>query len=103
MNPKNNSSKKKITNNNWTFLTNHLHVILCLHRNQQTTVRILAASVGITERSIQRILNELIEASVISRTKIGRENTYKIDYKYRLRHQLEKNHSIGELLELLTE
>ncbi len=95
-------SKKKDTGN-WTFLTNHLHVILCLHRDEETTVRSLALSIGVTERSVQRILNELVEAQVITREREGRRNVYKIDYKYRLRHQLEKNHNIGELLELLKE
>ena len=87
----------------WTFLTNHLHVILCLHRQQETTVRSLALSIGITERSVQRILNELVDAKAITREREGRNNIYKIDYNFRLRHQLEKNHSIGELLELLQE
>lgn len=96
-------AKQKNQSSNWTFLTNHLHVILCLHRDKETTVRNLALNIGITERSVQRILNELVEADAITREREGRRNVYKIDYKYRLRHQLEKNHSIGELLELLQE
>ena len=91
------------TTSNWTFLTNHLHVILCLHRDKETTVRNLASYIGITERSVQRILNELVDCGVITRERDGRRNVYKIDYDYRLRHELEKNHSIGELLRLLKE
>ena len=87
----------------WTFLTNHLHVILCLHRENKITVRELAAQIGITERSVQRILSELVEVDAISRKRDGRRNLYEINYAYRLRHLLEKNHSIGELLELLEE
>ena len=87
----------------WSFLTNHLHVILCLHRDSNTTVRELAALIGITERSVQRILSELEEAKAISRKKEGRRNVYQIRHKFRLRHNLEKNHTIGELLELLEE
>lgn len=108
MKPTKKTAKKKQANKptpsrNWTFLTNHLHVILCLHRDTATTVRNLALSIGITERSVQRILNELVEVNAITRERDGRRNIYKIDYKHRLRHQLEKNHSIGELLELLKE
>ncbi len=91
------------TSSNWAFLTNHLHVILCLHRKEETTVRNLAVRIGITERSVQRILNELVDSGVITRERDGRRNTYKIDYEYRLRHKLERTHSIGELLELLKE
>ena len=87
----------------WTFLTNHLHVILCLHRDHDITVRILATQIGITERSVQRILKELEDAKAITRRRDGRRNLYQIRYKHRLRHPLEKNHTIGEVLELLEE
>ena len=87
----------------WTFLTNHLHVILCLHREENVTVRQLATKIGITERSVQRILGELEEVKAISREREGRCNRYEINLKYRLRHPLERNHSIGELLNLLEE
>ncbi len=94
-------TKQASTSSNWSFLTNHLHVILCLHREEETTVRNLAICIGVTERSVQRILNELVESEVITRERDGRRNIYKIDYTYRLRHELERNHNIGELLELL--
>ena len=87
----------------WTFLTNHLHVLLCLHRDENITVRQLATNIGITERSVQRILSELEEVEAISREREGRRNRYEINLEYRLRHPLERNHSIGELLELLEE
>ncbi|MGJ8658159.1 MAG: winged helix-turn-helix transcriptional regulator [Akkermansiaceae bacterium] len=87
----------------WTFLTNHLHIILCLHRDDTSTIRSLAVNIGITERSVQRILKELIEEEVITSQRDGRNNTYQINYHYKLRHELEKNHNIGELLEILKE
>ena len=98
-----NSTKNDSQLGKWTFLTNHLHVILCLHREQNITVRQLAAQIGITERSVQRILAELQEVKAISREREGRRNRYEINLKFRLRHPLEQNHSIGELLTLLEE
>ncbi len=96
-------SKSKKTNSKWTFLTNHMHVLLCLHRDEETTVRDLASQIGITERSVQRILAEMVEAKVLTRKKIGRNNKYSIRKSYRLRHPLEKNHTVGELLSILEE
>lgn len=90
-------------NSKWTFLTNHMHVLLCLHRDDQTTVRDLAQQIGITERSVQRMLSEMVEAKVLSRKKVGRCNKYSIRKSYRLRHPLEKNHTVGELLSILEE
>jgi len=94
-------SKETGSNSNWAFLTNHLHVILCLHRDEETTVRDLAIKIGITERSVQRILSEMVDSKVLSREKIGRHNKYSINTNFQLRHPLEKNHTIGELLTIL--
>ncbi|PSR32082.1 MAG: transcriptional regulator, partial [Sulfobacillus thermosulfidooxidans] len=43
----------------WTFLTNHSQVLLCIARNgtkERLTAREIAEIVGITERAVQRIL-----------------------------------------------
>lgn len=83
----------------WTFLTNHSHVLVCLSRDEATTVRNLALQVGITERSVQRILSELEQEGVIKRIREGRRNRYEIDFDFRLRHPLESEHTVRELLD----
>ena len=65
-------------------------------------VRNLSLQVGITERSVQRILAELEEAGVVTRSKEGRCNRYDVDLKFRLRHPLESDRSLGQLLKTLT-
>ena len=60
----------------WTFLTNHTHVLLCLYRNPEITLREVAVLVGITERMVQKIVAELVEAAYMEVTKVGRRNTY---------------------------
>jgi DNA-binding MarR family transcriptional regulator len=44
----------------WTFLTNHAHVLLCLAQGESLTARELSVLIGITERSVQAILADLI-------------------------------------------
>ena len=85
----------------WSFLTNHTHLLVCLSRDPDLTVRRLAMMVGITERSVQRILAELEESGVVTRTREGRRNRYEVDLKYQLRHPLESQHTVGELLATL--
>ncbi|MGJ8726035.1 MAG: winged helix-turn-helix domain-containing protein [Roseibacillus sp.] len=85
----------------WTFLTNHTHVIVCLSRDSALTVRSLALQIGITERSVQRILAELEEGGVVQRTKDGRCNLYSIDEDFQLRHPLESHHTVADLLKAL--
>lgn len=86
----------------WTFLTNHFHVIVSLSREPYSRIRDLAEEVGITQRAVQRILAELIDDKVLKVRKEGRRNHYTINRRKRLRHSLENKHTIGALLEILS-
>ena len=96
------SSIRPVDVSGWSFLTNHTHVLVCLSRDSSTTVRNLAIMVGITERSVQRILADLEESGVVIRTKDGRRNSYELNRKFQLRHPLESHHNLADLLEALT-
>jgi len=85
----------------WTFLSNHGHVLLCIARDPNVRVRDIALAVGITERAVQRILGELEAAGVIVRTRQGRRTHYQIDEGFPLRHPIEAEHSVGELMRLV--
>lgn len=85
----------------WTFLTNHFHVLLVLYKEPDSRIRDLAEQVGITERSVQKILAELVDCGVITAEKIGRRNHYTIDPSVHLKHPLESKHTVGSLLTLL--
>lgn len=86
----------------WTFLSNHAHVLLCLYRQPDRRLRDVAAAVGITERMVQRIVAELANAGYLQIIKEGRCNHYTVNMELRLRHPLEMQHSIGELLTVLS-
>lgn len=85
----------------WTFLSNHTHVLVCLYRNPSCRIRELAHLVGITERAVARILDDLESANVIVVEKEGRRNKYTINLSVPLRHQLESHKTIGELLKFI--
>ncbi len=82
----------------WTFLTNHAHVLLCVAENPNVRLRDVAVQVGITERAAQRIVTELEEAGYLDREREGRRNTYRLNTAMPLRHPLDRDHRIGELL-----
>lgn len=86
----------------WTFLTNHGHVMLCLARDPQARLRDVAQAVGITERAAQGIVNDLVAAGYVGRARTGRRNEYTLDRRLQLRHPLEREHAVGELLDVLT-
>jgi len=85
----------------WTFLSNHAHVLVCLALDPDARLRDVAASVGITERAVQKIVSDLEEAGVIVRERIGRRNSYRLDLDAPLRHALESHKSVGALLSLV--
>ncbi|WP_232099017.1 helix-turn-helix transcriptional regulator [Gimesia aquarii] len=89
--------------NRWTFLTNHAHVLILLHREPEIVLRQVAVQVGITERAVQRIIQDLEEEGFIHREKVGRQNRYEVLTDQPLRHSIEKHKKIGELLELVSE
>jgi IclR helix-turn-helix domain len=86
----------------WGFLTNHAHVLLCVARDPRPRAREIADQVGITERSTQGILADLIAEGYITRTKVGRRNHYKLNPRGHLRHPVFSDLSIGPLIDVLT-
>lgn len=91
-----------VDSENWTFLTNHGHILLLLAKNPDLRLRDVAGQVGITERSAQKIVTELETAGYLTKTKTGRRNAYTVHPDLRFRHPLEADHRVGELLDLFT-
>lgn len=85
----------------WTFLTNHTHVLLCLAADPDVLLREVAQRVGITERAAQSIVRDLGEAGYVTRTRVGRSNHYSIEPRGRLRHPLESHRTIEILLDIV--
>lgn len=85
----------------WTFFTNHAHVLICLARNPEQPLREVALAVGVTERAVQRIVADLEEAGYLNRTREGRRNSYAIHTEVQLRHSLESHRTIGDMLDVV--
>ena len=85
----------------WTFLTNHAHVLIVLSADPRSRLRDIADRVGITERAAQRIVTELVDAGYLERHREGRNNRYTVNRDLPLRHELERDHAIGEMLDAL--
>ncbi len=84
----------------WTFLTNHAHVLVAIGRDPELRQRDIAHVVGITQGAVTRILSELEASGCVSHERIGRRNRYHINPDATLRHPLESQVTIGELIEL---
>ncbi len=85
----------------WTFLTNHSHVLICIAENPEARMRDIAGLVGITERAVQRIVEDLTTAGYLKVEKVGRRNAYTVQAKKYLRHPVEQHVQITKLLEMV--
>jgi len=86
---------------NWSFLTNHARVLLCIAHDPGARLRDIAASLGITERSAHGIVTELAEAGYLIRQKDGRRNRYQIQAHLPLPEPTSRDRTVGEVLALL--
>ena len=89
------------TGTDWTFLSNHAHVLVYLAEHPDARLREVADCVGITERSAMRLITHLDEAGILTREKQGRRNYYTIDLDAPLRHPIEAHCTVGQLLEMV--
>ena len=81
-----------------TMLTNHAHVLVLIAEKPDIRMREIATTIGITERAVQRIVDDLTVTGYILVTKDGRRNRYEIQREARLRHPLANHRSIGDLI-----
>ena len=85
----------------WTLFSNHGHVLVCLARDSEARLRDVAMDVGITERAVQKIVRDLQDGGMVSVTKNGRRNSYRIHSKKTLRHDLESACTLKDLIKFV--
>jgi DNA-binding IclR family transcriptional regulator len=85
----------------WSFLTNHARVLLCVAQDPAMRLRDIAATLGITERSAFGIVDDLVAAGYLEKQRDGRRNRYKIRHDLPLAEPAAHERTIGQLVELL--
>ena len=85
----------------WSFLTSHARVLMCIAHDPGARLRDIAASLGITERSAYGIVTELTEAGYVVKQKDGRRNRYQIQAHLPLPEPTSRERTVGEILALL--
>ena len=86
---------------NWSFLTSHARVLMCIAHDPGARLRDIAAGLGITERSAYGIVSELTEAGYVVKQKDGRRNRYQIQAHLPLPEPTSRDRTVGEVLALL--
>src|SRR5579859_155623 len=87
---------------NWSFLTSHARVLLCIAHDPGVRLRDIAARLGITERSAYGIVTDLTQAGYIVKHKDVRRHRYHIQAHLPLPELSSRERTLGEILALLT-
>lgn len=95
-------NRQRIDMSNWTFITNHGAVLALVGQYGQITAREIAAELGITERTVMRIIRDLETEGYIRKMREGRINHYKVNTQAPLRRQNTRDVIVGELLRVLS-
>lgn len=85
----------------WSFLTNYGSVLTYIGRHPDSTGREIAVAVGITERAVRKIVNDLRMAGYLEPEKVGRRIRYRVNATQPLRYLGNRAVTVGEMLELL--
>jgi len=85
----------------WNFFTNHGHIVFLLDFHRGITLREVAVQVGITERAVQKIVADLVSGGFVKVKKEGRNNRYTVVGRKKLKHKIEKNCKLEDLIKLI--
>jgi hypothetical protein len=85
----------------WSFLTNHARVLLCIAHDPGVRLRDIALRLDITERSAHGIITDLTKAGYVVKHRDGRRNRYQIEASLPLREPVSREPAIGEVLAVL--
>ena len=85
----------------WSFLTNHARVLMCIAHDPGIRLRDIASTLGVTERTAYGIVTDLTEGGYVVKEKDGRRNRYQIQAHVPLRDPITRERTIGEVLDVL--
>jgi DNA-binding transcriptional ArsR family regulator len=85
----------------WTFITNHAAVLSLLANYPRITAREISQEVGITERSVRIIINDLGKGGYISKIREGRGVCYTVNVERPMRHKTQRDVAVSHLLSIL--
>ena len=85
----------------WTFLSNHGRVFVFIAKHPQSTTETISQEVGLSRRGVQKIICGLELGGYVVRCKEGRHNHYIVHPEMPMRHHLERDHAVGDILAAL--
>jgi len=86
----------------WTFITNHGAVFAVIAKHPEAKALDIALEVGVNERSVRRIIADLLAAGYISVKRKGWYNQYSVNPHLRLRRDELRDIRVKEMLSVFS-
>jgi hypothetical protein len=87
-----------MTESGWTFLSNHGRVFHYLAEHPKIAIEVLAREVGLSVSGVNNIIGDLEEGGYLNHYKVGRCNYYILHPELPMRHYLENDCTVGDIL-----
>jgi uncharacterized membrane protein len=97
-----NTGEEMKSGKQWTFITNHGAVLALIGERSMITTREISLHLGITERTVYKILADLETTGYITKSKIGRRNHFIVHPSLPLRQEGRRQVEVGALLQALS-
>jgi predicted transcriptional regulator len=85
----------------WKFITNYGVVLTYVAKHPDALAEDIAKNVGVRERTIRRIITELVSDGYLEKERVGRSNRYRVNLEAPLRRSIMRGAKVGDLLETL--
>jgi MarR family len=85
----------------WAFITSHARVLLVIARNPELRVEQIAGEAGLTERSVYRVIADLVEAGYVRRRRLATRNVYRLHPHLPLGDPVVEDQPMSDLLAVL--
>ncbi|MBL7124728.1 MAG: winged helix-turn-helix transcriptional regulator [Dehalococcoidales bacterium] len=85
----------------WKFVTNHALVLCLIAQQPRITAREISLTIGITEKTTRSIISDLEADGYVTKKREGRRTKYGINPELPLRHEMQQDKAVGDLLKFL--
>jgi predicted transcriptional regulator len=85
----------------WKFITNYGIVLAYVAKHPDALAEDIAVNLGVRERTIRRIISELVADGYVEKERIGRSNRYRVNLESPLRRSIMRGAKVGDLLDTL--
>jgi PAS domain S-box-containing protein len=80
------------------LLSTHAHVLVAIAEDPDVRQRRLAERIGVTERTVQSVITDLVDNGYVTRTRVGRRNVYEVNPRQTFPHPALQQSMISSML-----